>query len=221
MNVVQDIFGYAVRGSGKYILIFGAIFSVAADLVGIAPLIGWIAGLLLAGYFCAIYFEIIQTSATGSGEAPAFPETSNILGDILWPMMQVFIVLLGSFAPWLAYGIFVPEEEIIPLIFFGLLGLGIVYFPMAMLAVVVLGYMGAMSPHIVIPGIFRGGLLYWLGVFVLCVLYLIEAAIGWFLSGHLVVGPLVMAVVGMYTMMTNGRILGIVYRERQEELGWL
>jgi hypothetical protein len=30
-----------------------------------------------------------------------------------------------------------------------------------------------------------------------------------------------MAIVGSYTLMTNARILGVVYRERKEELGWL
>ena len=221
MNVVLDIVTYALRGSGKYILLFGAVLSVVRDLVSFAPLIGWIAALFLVGYFCAIYFEIIQTTATGGREAPAFPETSNIFSDLFWPMMQVIVVLLASFAPWLAYSILVDEDALNPLVVFGLLGLGVVYFPMAMLAVVVLGYMGAMSPHIVLPAIFRGGLLYWLSVFLLCLLYMAEVFIAALLSGHFIIGSLIMAAVGMYTLMTNGRILGIVYREREEELGWI
>lgn len=28
-------------------------------------------------------------------------------------------------------------------------------------------------------------------------------------------------VIGMYAMMVNGRTLGILYREREEELGWI
>jgi hypothetical protein len=46
---------------------------------------------------------------------------------------------------------------------------------------------------------------------------IIEAA----LSGSLIIGTLVMSLVGSYTLMTNARILGVIYRERQEELGWL
>jgi hypothetical protein len=30
-----------------------------------------------------------------------------------------------------------------------------------------------------------------------------------------------MSVVSTYVMMTNARILGVVYRERQEDFGWL
>jgi hypothetical protein len=92
---------------------------------------------------------------------------------------------------------------------------------MAMLAVVVLGYTGAHSPHIVIPAIFRGGGLYWLGVFLLCLLYVADTIIENAMSGSFIIGPVVMFLVSSYTMMTNARILGVVYRERQEELGWV
>ncbi len=115
----------------------------------------------------------------------------------------------------------VAGDEGHPVIGFGLLGLGVVYFPMAMLAVVVLGYTGALSPLIVIPAIFRGGWLYWVGVLMLCVLYVGGSVIDKYLSGSLIIGTLVMSVVGSYTLMTNARILGVVYRERQDELGWL
>jgi hypothetical protein len=48
-----------------------------------------------------------------------------------------------------------------------------------------------------------------------------ESMIGEFLAGKIIVGPVLLAFVGMYTMMTNGRLLGIVYRERKEQLGWI
>jgi hypothetical protein len=41
------------------------------------------------------------------------------------------------------------------------------------------------------------------------------------MSGSFIIGPVVMFLVSSYTMMTNARILGVVYRERQEELGWV
>jgi hypothetical protein len=92
---------------------------------------------------------------------------------------------------------------------------------MAILAVVILGYTGALSPHIVIPAIFRGGWIYWIGVFLLLALYFLGAVVDHVFSGQIIVGHLMMAIVGSYTLMTNARILGVVYRERQEELGWL
>lgn len=221
MNVLKDIITYAWRGSGKYVLLTCVVLSVITKLAEIAPIFGWIAVWLLCGYLCAIYFQMIQSSAVGGKEAPEFPDTSNIFEDIIWPMLQILVVGLVSFGPLIAYAIWAGEDHAHPVIGFALLGFGIVYFPMAMLAVVVLGYTGALSPHIVFPAIFRGGWLYWVGVLMLCLLYFVKGVIGDALEGSFIVGPLVMSVVSTYVMMTNARLLGVVYRERQEDFGWL
>lgn len=171
--------------------------------------------------FCACIFQMIQSSATGGKEAPEFPDTANFFEDIIWPMLQIFVVALVSFGPLICYSIWAGEDRFHPLLRYGLVGFGVIYFPMAMLAVVVLGYTGALSPHIVIPAIFRGGWLYWVGVVMLCLLYVAGSVIEDVLSGSLIIGTLVMSLVSSYTLMTNARILGVVYRERQEELGWL
>jgi len=221
MHLLKDIFTYAYRGSGKYVLVVCIVLSVIASLVNFAPVIGAIASLLLGAYFCAIFFQLIQSTAVGGKEAPEFPETSNIVEDIIWPMFQIIVVMVVSFGPAVLYAVFAEVSDLKPHIFHGLIGLGVIYFPMAMLAVVVLGYMGAMSPHIVLPGIFRAGWLYWLAVILLTVLYISEIALGKLLSGQFILGPLVMAVFTSYTLMTNARTLGVIYREKQEELGWL
>ena len=221
MKILKDILTYAYRGSGKYVLILCVILSLVAKLAGIAPLVGPIAGLLLSAYFCAIYFQMIQSSATGGKEAPEFPDTANFFEDIIWPMLQIFVVGLVSFGPVLGYLIWAGDDHVKPLIANVLLGCGVIYFPMAMLAVVVLGYTGALSPHIVIPAIFRAGWLYWFAVLMLCLLYFVESAIESALSELFIVKFVILAFVGVYTLMTNARILGIVYREHQEELGWL
>ena len=219
-DILIDILTYACRGSGKYLLLTCMVLSIVASLAGIAPLVGPIAGLLVSAYFCAIYFQMIQSSATGGKEAPEFPDTANLIEDIIWPMLQVFVVFLVSFGPYFGYALAGGDHPSLP-VAYGLLGLGIIYFPMAMLAVVVLGYTGALSPRIVVPAVFRGGWLYWLGVIMLCLLYIGESLIEAALAGSLIFGTLVMSVVGAYTLMTNARILGVVYRERQDELGWL
>ncbi|WP_411827916.1 hypothetical protein [Luteolibacter sp. AS25] len=221
MNIIKDILTYAYRGSGKYILMVCVALSVVAELVSIAPLIGPIAALILSGYFCAIYFQMIQSSATGGKEAPEFPDTANFFEDIIWPMLQVFIVLLACFTPLLVYLGMVDQNGFQPFIALGLMVFGIFYYPMAMLSVVVLGSTAAISPHIVIPAIFRGGWLYLLSVLMLCLLYIGGAYIGEALSGSIIIGTLILSLVSSYTLMTNARILGIIYRERQDQLGWL
>jgi len=221
MKILQDIVTYAYRGSGKYVLILCVVLSLVAKLAGIAPLVGPIASILISAYFCAIYFQMIQSSATGGKEAPEFPDTANLFEDIIWPMLQIFVVLLVSFGPLIGYMVWAGEDDVRPIIGYGLLAFGAIYFPMAMLAVVVLGYTGALSPHIVIPAIFRAGWLYWVAVSMLCILYFVESQIESMLSGLFLIKFVILAVVGVYTLMTNARILGVIYRERQEELGWL
>jgi len=219
--ILKDILTYAYRGSGKYLLITCVVLSVVGDLAGVLPLIGFVVSLMVSGFFCAIYFQLIQSTATGGSEAPEFPDLSDFLGDIIWPMVQVFVVSLISFGPGIAYALMSHQSGPHPLITLGLLGLGAIYFPMAVLAVVVLGTLGAASPHIVVPAIFRAGWLYWLGIGLLILLVAVGSVIGSAFSGSVILSALVTSIVGAYTAMTNARILGVIYRERQEELGWL
>lgn len=221
MSIFKDILTFAWRGSGKYVLITCVVLSVIADLIEFVPVFGGIASLLLSGYFCAIYYQLIQSSAIGGKEAPDFPDTSNIFEDIILPMLQILVVALVSFGPYIGYSIWAGEDRFNPLIGYGLVGFGVVYFQMAMLAIVILGYTGALSPHIVLPAIFRGGWIYWVGVIMLLLLYFVGSVVEDIFSGQIIVGHLIIAVIGSYILMTNARILGVVYRERQEELGWL
>lgn len=221
MHLLKDIFTYAYRGSGKYVLAVCIGLSVIASLVSFAPFLGAIASLLIGAYFCAVFFQLIRSTAIGGKEAPEFPETSNLFDDIILPMLQVFAVAAVSFGPALLYVMLAPVSDSKEMIYLGLVGAGVIYFPMAMLSVVVLGYLGALSPHIVLPAILRAGWLYWLAVILLVLVYIAEVMLGKLLAGEIILGPLVMAVVTSYTLMTNARTLGVIYRERQEELNWL
>lgn len=222
MNTFKDIATYAVRGNGKYMLFFGALISVLSDIAsfagGLFPIISIV---LLSGYLCAVFYDIVNSTATGDDEAPDFPEVSNLLEEVVEPFLHVFAVALVAMGPCLAYWIFMDEEVSNPLIFFGLLGFGVIYFPMALLAVVILGRLGGMSPHIVIPAIFRAGWLYWFAVLLICLLYVAEIFVSGAFAGHFIVGTLVAAFLGMFTLMTGGRALGIVYRDREDKLDWL
>lgn len=218
MKLLGDVFTYAWRGSGKYVMLSCVVLSVISDLASFAPIFGLIATILIAGYFCAVYFLLIQSTATGGQEAPEFPDVSNVWEDMILPMVQVLLVGAVSFGPQIAYSIFVDDNDFSS---YCLLGLGIVYFPMAMLAVAVLGYSGAVSPHVVVPAIVRGGGIYWLGVALLLLVYIVGTIIEELFGGQLIIGTAILAIVGSYSLMTNARILGVIYRERQEELGWV
>ena len=87
MNPLIDIMTFAWRGNGKYILIACVVLSLIADLASLAPFIGGIAYIIISGYFCATYYQLIQSAAIGGKEAPNFPNASNIFEDLIRPML--------------------------------------------------------------------------------------------------------------------------------------
>lgn len=221
MNVISDSLSYPFRGSGKYLLVILAVISLVADVASFAPIIGIVARLIVFGYFCSVYFQIIQNTAVGGGEAPHFPETSNLVDDILWPAFQVVAVLFVSFLPLIVLSFSQSHETHNPFLLKTMEGIGLIYAPMAILAVGVLGYLGAMSPHIVIPAIFRCGWLYLLAVAVLWLLYFMADRIELAFGSHFILRTLMMSLVGGYVLMANGRLLGLIFRRRREELCWI
>lgn len=100
------------------------------------------------------------------------------------------------------------------------LAYGCFYYPMAILALCSFGGVIAALPHIVIPGIFRA-----LPGYLLSVLAISAGLIatdfgqewskeipyaGWFLP----------TAIGLYSFMFQARLIGLIYRSKQEKLGW-
>lgn len=199
--------------------LIGSVLYVVSAAVTAAPIIGLCAVLLLFGYFCATFFTIVQSTAVGDGDAPEFPNITGLWDDLVWPTVQVVLVFLVSFSPFIVCSIW--AGGVGSLLSNALLILGGVYFPMAMLAVVVLGYTGAMSPHIVVPGIIHAGWFYWVAVVLLLLIRQLEGLLSDVLGASMILGAIVMSIASMYVLMTSGRILGLVYRNKEDELGWL
>lgn len=63
--------------------------------------------------------------------------------------------------------------------------------------------------------------MHWLAVALLAVIYYLDGFAADLLDGLLLVKPVVMGFVSMHVLMTSARILGLVYRNREEELNWL
>ena len=220
MNFFTDILSYPFRGAGKTILLIGALISIASDLASLAPGIGGLAALILCGYFCAMYFQIIESSAIGGLEAPEYPNLMNLMEDMVWPACKLAIILIVSFAPMWSYRLLAAQRVDLWIVWV-LGGVGLLYAPMAVLAVVLLGYLGALSPHIVIPSIFRAGWLYLVAVLLLIVIYGLEAILAYSLASHFLFRHLVLACASMYCLMVNGRALGLIFLRRRDELNWI
>ena len=92
---------------------------------------------------------------------------SRIVEDLISPVLQVIFVGFVSFIPLFVLHAFGEGGGLLETL---LILLGIACFPMAMMAVVVLGQLRAASPFLVIPSIISAGGYYWVAVCALVLL---------------------------------------------------
>ena len=215
-ETLKDAFAYPFRDNGRMILIWGTILGVASHFASLIPVIGLIAFLALSAYFCAIFFDIILTSATGTDDCPGFPDLADILEDLIFPYLKVIGAVFISFFPFIIANFVAPMPVIMVM-----LGLGIIYFPMAILAVAILNRFTAMGPQIVFPAIMNAGGRYWFTVAFLFLFLLAQSFVSSIFGDIPILGILLVAFLGMVALMVNGRTIGLLYREKEEELHWL
>lgn len=218
MNLIIEPFVYPFRGHGVSMLIAGAVLIVLSMVAGLGGIFGLLAGVFFSGYFCATYFSIVESTAVGHKEAPMFPDVSNIMEDLISPLMKMFGVVIISFLPAVIYFFIMQKMDGV---YHCLLVLGIIYMPMAALAVIILGYMGAASPLTVLPGIVKAVGSYWIVVVLLLLVYGLEKFLEVILFGNIIIGSIILGFVGMYVLMVSARALGCLYRKKAEQLEWL
>ena len=216
-----DALTYPIRRSGWMMILCGAIFSIILHVGEFAPFIGGIAGISSAGYFGAFYLDIVGTTMVGRDEVPEWPSPSDYWDDIVSPLLQLSGLIILSFGPSVVIALAAPEQAVWhgpAVIAAG--ALGCLYFPMAVLATQAMGGFDAAFPHIVLPAVWKALPGYLLAltalilVFALCafaeVLSTRILAIGWFLTPTF----------ALYGLMFQGRLIGLIYRDKRGQLGW-
>ena len=99
---------------------------------------------------------------------------------------------------------------------------GAAYYPMSILAVSMFDTIGAMNPLVVVPAMFRAAKEY------ATVLVLMAVIFGLKLGGEYVAGLLkipflptfIASALGLYFLIVQMRMLGLMYYARREDLGW-
>jgi hypothetical protein len=221
---IRDVLTYPLQRNGRPFLVVGSLILLLGEFIGTLQTL-WFASLtsslLIFAYLCGLYYELIEISSHEDDTVHSFPDLTELLDDIAWPTLKVLaVLLLSSWPMWAWYLWGDPEASVSSWVVPVLLGLATLYFPMAMLATVMHGTLLATSPHIVLPAIFRGGLLYLLAAGLIGGLY----AGQWYSSHLLPENPWLAAgvrsVTSMYLLLTNARALGRLYLWKEEKLAW-
>ena len=237
LNQVLSAFNYPFQGDGMVLLCVGVLLFFLMRLVMLivqfAFLIGGLVMILLAlymtGFLTAYLRRVITSTALGDATMPDWPDVDDFADDILRPVFQLLSTVLISFAPAIGLLVYAATHDYRSLnwLDWALPGcglLGCVYFPMAFLAVAMFDSVGALNPLLVIPAIFRVLRHYCLTVLMLAAILVLRWVVLERLAAHTRFLPLLpgilMNFVGLYLLVVEMRILGLLYQNKKVELDW-
>jgi hypothetical protein len=218
--IFLDALTYPIRKNGWIMILLGAIFSVILQVMQFAPFIGIIVALFSAGYFGAFYLDIISTTMIDRDEVPDWPSYSNFIDDIISPVFRLLVLVLISFLPAIVILFADRTASWFWPAFVGGVVYGCFYFPMAILATQAFGGLGGAMPQIVFPAMFRAMPGYILAVAALILGFRVCFAAQYFTAEVPYFGWFLTAAVALYSLMFQGRLIGLIYRTKSHELGW-
>lgn len=176
--------------------------------------------LFIAGLVVRFYFSVIETTLTGYGEESWQGNGFNV--EDLWSSIwTVALVALVSWSPAVItyYVLRSHQQPAEP--WFSLVGMvGCEYFSMGVLGTVVFGSFSGAMPHRVLPAIFRSGSLYG---FAAVALMLVPWSFEWvmpYLKVYEFWGVALAGAVASYFLITQARLVGLIYLSLKEKIGW-
>lgn len=221
---VGRAFVQPLRGTGLVLIL------AAAGLAGVLSLCGgrwgWgafamLCSMSVGAWMLAYLRQTMLAAAEGRDETTDWPEWRS--QSLLEGALQFAAVYLASFGPWIICRVWLsPQTETMALLCHGLLVLGVCYFPMALLAVVIYEDVAAMNPLLILPSLLKVPLKYFS---VCCVGAALAGAAflaGEWLAGFRlpVVSSIVSSMVSTYAALVMARLMGWFYFCSRDELAW-
>lgn len=185
--------------------------------MGIAYLF-FIADLFIVAYLFWYLAECVRQSAEGEIRAPSAIASSEQPWDMFLQMFRTFVCVLLAAVPAGAYFVYTRQADAT---FWLILGAGVLFLPMALLAVTMFDSLGGLNPLLIIGSMISTFFPY-LGL--VTAWYIVAALVVglWIYLGQsrmfLVVLLLVWATA--YLFMVNAHLLGRFYYRNQEKLNW-
>jgi len=220
VNSLAGSIVYPIKGTGKYVLIAWTVTLIGLNLLSKLPFVGFttfVIGLILSWYFFAYLTKIISSSAAGDDELPDWPDITALWDNIVSPTLSVLWTIAFSFAPVIIYYFaFSPRTPDSDYLLWGLIIFSCLYFPMALLAVVIHDSWIALNPVQVIPAIFKV-----FGYYVIaCILLVLVIGSFYYLTKINLPVPYISVVLSIYLLMVAMRIIGLIYHKKEQQIGW-
>lgn len=230
-------FKFPLKGDGMILIAVGTVFFLLLDgarfIAKFGLIYGWAAvGILTVlgtGYLMAYLRRILNATAQGEEEMPDWPEIEDYSSDIVSPFRQFLSTVLFCFAPTIGLTIYAlvskgdGDTAWLGWATMSSIVLGCVYFPMAFMGVAMFDSVTALNPLLIIPSIIKVLKEYILTVFMLAFILLLR----WLLNSHLktilpipLLPTIIFSLIQLYLMIVEMRILGLLYRNKKQELGW-
>lgn len=228
---LPGMFAFPFQGGGAVFLICGALVLGFLDVLKMfGGLFGVGLHVIYWGYLFSFMQRLVQTAAQGSDEWANWSIVTDFFQDIVQPFLQILVVSIVCFAPawFLAFkwkiDLMSPAgaDPSHLAIYGAALLAGAVYYPMSILAVSMFDSVAALNPVLIVPSIFRVAKEY------VTVLVLMAVIVGVKLGGEYATLQLkipflptfVTALLGLYFLIVQMRMLGLMYYARREDLGW-
>ena len=229
LSVLFEAFKYPFRKEGYILLIGGTVFLMFMRMLtgfgGGFILLGMVILLSIgtSGYLFSYMQRIIVTSAQGEEILPTWPEFSDFYQDMIAPFLLIAGTLATCFGPALLFLFWSSssESEAWRLMFLSLVFLGLVWFPMCLLAVSIADSFSGLNPVLIagsilrIPGDYA----------VACVAVLLLGAAGVLLkiaAGFVpIFGGFLAASSSLYFLIVQMRLLGLMYYSNRTKLSWI
>jgi hypothetical protein len=230
-------FSYPLKGDGLILLGCGGFLFLLADgaafLARHAPIYGIMALIFLTififGYSTRYFQYVITDTVSGKEELPDWPDMTDFSGEIRSPFFQFIGLVVVCFAPAIGLTIYAGHAEEggpwLGVATVAAMLIGAIYFPMAFAAVAMYDSLGAVNPLLIVPSILKIPKEYAITI----ALFAAILTVRWVcvnvvpeLLGIPYILPAILAnFLGLYLLVVEMRILGLMCRTRKGELGWI
>ena len=218
---IPGAFVFPFRRNGLILLLSGtAFFAVLNYLSGAAGIVGAGLGVFSCGYLFAFVQSFINSSALGHDEMPGWPDFDGWWESGFLPFLQLFGILAVCLGPAILYGWLATDAQLWLLI--ALWAGGLLYMPMALLAVAMYDSVAALNPLLIVASILRVPLEYMVTCLVLGLLLLFMGVSNWWeenLHARLV-ASIVDHFLSLYTLTLVARLAGLLFYTTKKRLGW-